>query len=765
MGNGGSAAAWNCDYDGDGKGEPFTSDPKQLRLVKMEQPVQNHKACTNRSSGSDSTMYNNGEFVVDGVGGGCLNRRTGGPPDERCKNGGMPGGCSSGLCGPAGCCYNGNEPQFRRKFFLASAEHCILTKEGIETGLQPFNGLFRTCDPDWQKPDNVVNQTTMKKYCATATLEDPLCKTFCATYPEMCISHITTRCNSEDALGRGICNDLCNTKPKNSNVAGACSKVVSDVCANNTLNSAVCQKLCFDSTTDYDCKTQLTAYCKDPEHQTNAMCACFLPPENYRTFYGKLFANVADPNVAGTLQAQAQALPQCSYPECSTQEKFKPRVVEVCPSQQTCIAQIVNINGVATYNGNNSIRQDCNLLTQSLNTKPETKERNAIMIALTASAAATPAYNVLKNSSITAAGSYKPSDYSAICLNPKVYNEADLAEPQHRKRCTDAIENFCGASAENLESGFCRDMCAKEPGIGPIHDACAAAVSKVCNPDFVGGSRITIGGVNTSANLISEACKTMCFSESTTYDCTAKLEAFCATGITNEICDCHKGQAYYRARFVEMLTHAKEGAGKTQLTALTVGKIDASASATPFNRALYDYTLTSVNHDCWNSNYYPRSMNPPAAAYQATDPINECIVQLEVSHDIHGEDTLVYHGEIDKSGKDCIELVKSLNTKPAIPDSHVGTYDNPNPDGVHDWSPEPEPDRPHHSNVGLIAIVVVIIVIVAVLKWRSTQSTASSDVALTYEQAYQPAVQPYQPAVQPYQPAVQTYQQYPQQSF
>ena len=698
MGNTQPLPGFRCTFPGNGKNSPISDDPKNYLLgLKMGQQYINRNGCTLDNRGA--TIYDNGEFTPDGRSIGCLHRDIGGN-DDICG-----GECNDANChSSGGCCHNAEHPRFRRTAFLADKKFCLLTEEGTRDRVQKWNnGLLRTCDPDWYDPNNEINKEIKREYCATALLSDPLCKSFCAQFPDQCTSLITQRCNTADALSDGICNDLCNTKPSNSNVEGACSRVIANACSGNDLNNPTCQKLCFDYTTNYDCKNQLTEYCSKPENQDKPLCACFLPPNNYQTFYGRLFAGVADPAIAYSLQSQAQALPQCSYPPCSTQERFKPRVVEMCPSQQTCVAQITNTAGVIDFQGNQTIRQDCKLMAESLNKSPAAKAMEATHTSL-AAGAPTRYASLLADTNRGGSGILTPADYANFCIQKIVID--DVSKP-FKDTCVDAVTKFCGDSTANMNGVFCKTMCAvPHVDLGPINASCSATVNTLCQG---------------KDNLGSDACKNLCFSETTTYDCTAKLEEYCSNGgkgtLTDPICECHQGKEYYAKEFVELWSHAKDGAGKTLAKTLTVDFM--TRDNTGAARAAYDYVITSSDFDCWNSAYYPRSMNPPAPEYQASKPEYDCIVQMEVSEDLDHNETLVYHGDPDKDTKVCEDFVESLNADKAHPDNRFGRNDNPDPGFPVDPAYNPKKESGSGAGTAFIVIVVAAVLFLVLRRLRN----------------------------------------------
>lgn len=658
MGNGGSIMP--CAFDGWSTGYPFRDDPKGLYGIKMNGPYVNMKACTEGNNGQN--VYKNGEFVSDGTEGDCNRRLTGGAdPEEQCvSNGGR--NCSYGDCGDFGCCNKRQRPRYKRQYFLAPKEVCILSTPA--DGIVKQGEYWVTCDPDWLKPDNAVNQDVMKKFCLTADLADPRCKTFCGSYPELCIPFIQSRCNTTDALGQGICNDLCNTKNRTGNVAAACNATVDAVCKDASLNTPVCQGLCFKATTSYDCKLQLEDYCKVPANFGNPMCACYMPPAQYVTYYGQLFAGVADPNLASTLQSQAQAVPYCSYPPCSTNESFKPRAQQQCPNQQICLQQIVNKGGKATFNGNVNLNQECNLLVKELNTSPADKKINEEMGQLAGSAAAN--YSILSDATITAAGVARPLDHAANCGLDQVYNTSNPAydaTKSHSATCTAAISTYCGASLKNLEGEFCQTLCNTTPDYAPIITACTAAVDKLCTGKDA---------------LQSNVCKTMCYGEETPYDCTTATKAYCATaGGTNAsyewwkdtnrdpLCDCHQSNERYRSFFLDLFSGSASGPALTQVLADTEGVMSSATQSAA------DYVATQSVNACVYSPFWPRSMNPPTPEHAKGTEEYDCIADMRKGKDVLGNPIVVYMGDVSKATQSCKDLVKALKLQPTLPDSLV----------------------------------------------------------------------------------------------
>ena len=660
MGN--DASIFACDYSGDAQNYPMNVKPEALYGIPYNGSYANTNACAANNQGY--SMYKNGEFVPDGREGSCLRRATGGgSPDEKCKNGGA-GGCASGLCGPNGCCYNEQHPRFKRQFFLAPKEVCVLSPP--KDGVVKVGDYWLTCNPDWLKPDNAVNQDVMKNHCATADLNDGRCKTFCASFPELCVPLIQSRCNSAATLGVGLCNDLCNTNKRTGNVAAACNGLINDVCKGANLTSNVCQTMCFSNTTSYDCKLELEKFCNLKENQNNPMCACYLPPSSYVNYYGQLFAGLADPNVAATLQSQAQAVPYCSYPPCSTNESFKPRALQKCPNQQICLQQIVNKGGKAVFNGNVNLNQECNLLVNELNDSPAKKGIAATMSAIKASGTTPTPYSILADTTITAVGSQKPLEYAAVCLTKQVndptdpeYNVTDAYDTE----CGKAVRDFCGTSAANLGGEFCQMVCNTTPDYAGLKTACAAAVDKVCKG----------GGVN---GLQSEICATLCFSEETPYDCTTNMKEFCETSPDNgatwwnkyaSICPCHMSAARYTAFFENLLSGAEDGEAKTQLTAATLGVTRNPATSQAQLDKLVAY---SVNR-CVYSPYWPRSMNPPSAENAKASEREDCVADMRTGKDILGAPILIYQGDLSTATNTCKKLIKDLALKPTVPESEL----------------------------------------------------------------------------------------------
>jgi hypothetical protein len=688
-----------CAFDGWSTGYPYRDNPKGLYGIKMNGPYVNMKACTDGNNGQN--VYKNGEFVSDGTEGDCNRRLTGGAdPEEQCvSNGGR--NCSYGDCGDLGCCGKRQRPRYKRQYYLAPRETCVLGSP--PDGIVQQGDFWVTCDPDWIKPDNPVNQDVMKKFCLTADLADPRCKTFCASYPELCVQFIQSRCNSADRLGAGICNDLCNTKNRTGNVAAACNAVVDAVCKNDALLSPVCQGLCFKATTPYDCKLQLEDFCKLPANQGNAMCACYLPPARYVTYYGQLFAGVADPNLASTLQSQAQAVPYCSYPPCSTNESFKPRGMQQCPNQQICLQQIVNKGGKAEFNGNVNLNQECNLLVKELNTSPSEKKVNEEMGMLAGSASA--GYAILNDTTITAAGTAKPLDHAANCGLDLVYNTSNPSydvTKNYSSTCTSAINTYCGGSIKNMEGEFCQTLCNTTPDYAPITEACTAAVSKLCTGKQALGS---------------DMCKTMCFSEETPYDCTAALQSYCTTSGSTDptykwwtdhgrdpVCDCHQGAARYTQYFADLFSGSASGSALTQVIANTQGLL-----TTPTQSRL-DYVATQAVNACAYSLYWPRSTNPAAPEFAAGTEEYDCIVDMRKGTDLLGNPILVYKGDLSKATKTCKDLVAALKLQPTLPTSLV---DHPEEDlgNIPTQAPDPNPTKSSESTSSSSTLLVVLVVV------------------------------------------------------
>lgn len=657
----------------------------------------NQKACTNNNRGD--TVYRNGEFTTDGQGGSCLRREWSGAVDEICYNGGSGKGCEHTRCGGQGCCYNADYPRFRRRYYLADESECVLANP-VDQIVKSADGYWRTCDPAWLLTTNVTNQAVMTKHCNSADLESPQCKRFCATYPEQCIPLIHSRCNTKETLTKGLCNDLCNGKPSNSNVDAACNAVVASVCKGGNLFTEPCDGLCFNNKTAYDCGHELEEACRDPANQGSPSCACFLPPSTYSNYYGQLFAGVADPNIAATLQGQAQSVPYCSYVPCASGTR-KPRGMLPCPSQQICLQQIVNKGGKATFNGDVNLKQECSLLVNELNTSPADKLAAARMASMDASK---PGYGPLADAAVVVPGGTKPIEYAALCLQPTLLadttaNGDSTNGAVYTAICDSAVRTFCGTSTDALNSTFCNTVCNGEtpPALQP---ACAASVAKLC-----------VG----KAALNSPACINMCFSEENKYNCTANLEAYCSNGgkgtPTDPICACHQGKEFYAAYFNSMWSTVEDSETKTRIVADTTAKM-ALGSDSEAERDAYDYVLTSAVSACASSEYWPRSMNPTKPEHLLSTDEYDCINMMRPGKDVYGKPNVAFTGDIEAASTTnvCRDLIKAL--KIGSSDPNIDTYNEEN-----DTSEEPpiqdlgEPTRAGGSSIVVIVVAIVVVLI------------------------------------------------------